>query len=142
MTDRTGTHYATGGQPAPSGWAVGGVTFAAVLLMMSGTFEALAGLVALFQDKFYATTANYIFEFDATSWGWIHLIIGIVVALAGVGVLFGNLAARFLGIGLAALSMVANFLFIPYYPFWSLAIIALDIFIIWALASHGDEVWS
>jgi hypothetical protein len=141
MTDRTGTHYASGSQPAPSGWAVGGVTVAAVLLMMAGTFEALAGLVGIFQDKFYATTPNYIFQFDATSWGWIHLIVGILVGLAGVGILFGNLAARIVGIGLAALSMIANFLFIPYYPFWSLAIIALDVFIIWALASHGGEVW-
>jgi hypothetical protein len=55
-------------------------------------------------------------------------------------VLFGNLAARIVGIGVAALSAVANFLFIPHYPFWSLAIIGLDIFVIWALAAHGDEV--
>jgi hypothetical protein len=140
MTDRTSTNYAVGDERSPNGWAVGGIIFAAALMMMSGGFQALAGLVALFENKFYATTPNYTFELDATAWGWIHLIMGIVVGLAGVGVLMGNLAARIVGIGLAALSAVANFLFIPHYPFWSLTIIALDVFIIWALAAHGRDV--
>jgi len=140
MTERTTTNYVSGDQRVTNGWAVGGITLAAVLMMMAGTFQVLAGVVALFEDKFYATTPNYTFEFDATAWGWIHLAIGIVLGVAGFGVLFGNLAARIVGIGVAALSAVANFLFIPHYPFWSLAIIGLDIFVIWALAAHGDEV--
>jgi hypothetical protein len=123
----------------PSAWAVGGVTFAGVMMILIGVWQAVAGLAALFENEFYAVSANYVFEFDVTAWGWIHLLLGAAVALAGLGVLRGNLAARIVGIGLAALSAVANFLFIPYYPFWSLMIIAVDILVIWALAAHGKE---
>jgi len=138
MTERTSTNYVPTREP--SGWAIGVITLAAVLMMMAGSFQALTGLVALFENKFYATTPNYTFEFDATAWGWIHLIMGIAVAVAGFGVLFGNVVARVVGIGLAAVSALANFLFIPYYPFWSMSIIALDVVVIWALAVHGHEV--
>jgi hypothetical protein len=85
-------------------------------------------------------TRNYVFQFDATTWGWIHLILGVVVALAGFAVMAGRVWGRVVGITLAVLSAVANFLFIPYYPFWSLTVIALDIFVIWALAAHGREI--
>ncbi len=82
---------------------------------------------------------NHVFEFDTTSWGWIHLIAGIVVLLAGFGVLAGQTWARVVGIMVATLSAIANFMFIPYYPIWSILIIALDVFVIWALAVHGRE---
>jgi hypothetical protein len=139
MTDRTSTDYVSGAERSPNGFAIGVITFAAAIMMMAGGFQALAGIVALFENKFYATTPSYTFEFDATAWGWIHLVVGIAIAVAGFGVLFGNIVARIVGIGLAALSAVTNFLFIPYYPFWSLAIIALDVAIIWALVAHGHE---
>jgi hypothetical protein len=103
-------------------------------------FHAIAGLVALVRDSFYVVAPNYVFEFDVTSWGWIHLIAGIVVVLAGFGVLSGQTWARVVGITLAVLSAIANFGFIPYYPVWSLLIIALDVFVIWALATHGREM--
>ena len=121
-------------------WAFGAITFAAVMMMLAGVFQVLAGLVALSTNEVYATTPNYVFQFDTTAWGWIHLVIGVVVGLAGFGVLWANLAARIVGITLAALGAIANFMFIPYEPFWSLAIIALNIFVIWALAAHGDAV--
>jgi hypothetical protein len=120
-----------------SGWAVGVTLFAALMMIMAGCWQAFAGLVAVFENEFYAATRNYLFQFDATTWGWIHLILGAVVALAGFGLLAGQTWARVVGITLAVLSAIANFLFIPYYPFWSLLIIALDVFIIWALAAHG-----
>jgi uncharacterized membrane protein len=142
MTDRTTARYASTSHEEPSAWALGGITFAAVIMMLAGTFHVLAGIVALFENEFYAATSNYVFQFDVTGWGWIHLLVGIAVALAGFGVLRGNLAARMVGIALAALSAIANFLFIPYAPFWSLAIIALDVFVIWALAAHGEELRS
>jgi hypothetical protein len=131
------TDYPSGPQTTTDAWAMGAILFAAVMMMMSGAFQAMTGLVALFENEFYVTTPNYMFQFDATTWGWIHLLIGAVVALAGFGVMRGNLAARILGITLAVLSAIANFMFIPYYPFWSIAIIALDVFVIWALAAHG-----
>jgi hypothetical protein len=107
---------------------------------MAGCFQAFAGLVALFENEFYVATRNYLFELDATTWGWVHLILGVVVALAGLAVLAGRVWGRVVGITLAVLSAIANFLFIPYYPFWSLTVIALDIFVIWALAAHGREI--
>jgi hypothetical protein len=98
-----------------------------------------AGLVAIFENEFYVQTRNYLFQFDATTWGWIHLVLGLLVAFAGWGLLSGQTWARVVGITLAALSATANFLFLPYYPFWSLLIIAVDIFVIWALTAHGRE---
>jgi hypothetical protein len=141
MTDRTATEYESmGEQKEASGVAVGFIMFAGVLMIMSGAFQTFTGVVALFENEFYLTTRNYVFQFDATTWGWIHLLLGIVVALAGFGVLFGQTWARVVGIILAVLSAVANFAFIPYYPFWSITVIALDVFIIWALAAHGRDV--
>jgi hypothetical protein len=141
MTDRTATEYESmGEQKEASGVAVGFIMFAGVLMIMSGAFQTFTGVVALFENEFYLTTRNYVFQFDATTWGWIHLLLGIVVALAGFGVLFGQTWARVVGIILAVLSAIANFAFIPYYPFWSITVIALDVFIIWALAAHGRDV--
>jgi hypothetical protein len=122
-----------------SGMAVGFILFAAIMMLMVGVFQALQGLIAIFENEFYVQTRNYLFEFDATTWGWIHLVIGLLVAFAGWGLLSGQTWARVVGITLAALSATANFLFIPYYPFWSLLIIAVDIFVIWALTAHGRE---
>ena len=123
-----------------SGWAVGFILFAAIMMIMSGIFQAIAGLVAIFENEFYVATRNYLFQFDATTWGWIHLLIGLLVAFAGWGLLSGRTWARALAITLAVLSAIANFLFIPYYPFWSLLIITLDVFVIWAVAAHGGEL--
>jgi hypothetical protein len=122
-----------------SGWAVGFTVFAAVMMIMVGAWQALAGLIAIFENEFYVPTRNYLFQFDATAWGWIHLVLGLIVAFAGWGLLSGQTWARIVGITLAALSATANFLFIPYYPFWALLIIAIDVLVIWALAAHGRQ---
>jgi hypothetical protein len=123
-----------------SGWAVGFISFAAIMMVLVGMLQVLAGLVAIFENEFYVQTRSYLFQFDVTTWGWIHLILGVVVALAGWGLLSGRTWARVVGITLAVLSATANFLFLPYYPFWSLLIIALDVLVIWALAAHGHEL--
>jgi hypothetical protein len=123
-----------------SGWAAGFVLFAALMMIMAGIWQALAGLIAIFENEFYVATRNYTFQFDATTWGWIHLLLGVVVGLAGLGLMAGQTWARVVGIVLAVLSATANFLFIPYYPFWSILVITLDIFVIWALAAHGGEL--
>jgi hypothetical protein len=140
MADDVSQYRAASRARESSGWAVGFILFAAVMMIMAGIWQALAGLIAIFQNEFYVATRNYLFQFDATTWGWIHLVIGVLVALAGVGLLGGRTWARVVGITLAVLSAIANFLFIPYYPFWSLLVIALDVFIIWALAAHGREL--
>lgn len=118
--------------PLASGLAL----FAGTLMIIGGVFEAVAGLVALFQNELYVVGVDYVLSFDVTAWGWIHLLVGALVAIAGAAVLTGQLWGRVVGIGLASLSMIANFLFIPYYPIWSLLIIALDVFVIWALCSY------
>ena len=123
-----------------SGWAVGFIMFAAIMMIMVGIFQALQGLVAIFENEFYVATRNYLFQFDATAWGWIHLILGLVVAFAGWGLLSGRTWARALAIALAVLSAIANFLFIPYYPFWSLLTIAVKVFVLWAIAAPGRDV--
>ena len=123
-----------------SGVAVGFILFAAIMMIMVGVFQAIQGLIGIFENEFYVATRKYLFEFDATRWGWIHLILGLLVAFAGWGLFSGRTWARVVGITLAVLSAIANFLFIPYYPFWSLLIITLDVFVIWALAAHGGDL--
>jgi hypothetical protein len=140
MTEASEYRSARRADEAASGWAVGFILFAAIMMIMAGIFQALAGLVALFNDTFYVATREYVFKFDVTSWGWIHLILGIVVAVAGWGLLSGRTWARVVGITVAVLSAIANFAFIPYYPFWALTVITLDVFVIWALAAHGRDV--
>jgi len=142
MTEQSPSQYQSAGraEKATSGTAVGFILFAAIMMIMVGVFQALQGIIAIFENEFYVATRNYTFQFDATTWGWIHLLIGLVVAFAGWGLLSGRTWARAAAITLAVLSAIANFLFIPYYPFWSLLIITLDTFVIWAVAAHGREV--
>jgi hypothetical protein len=142
MTEQSPSQYQSAGRAgkATSGWAVGFIMFAAIMMIMVGVFQALQGIIAIFENEFYVATRNYTFQFDATTWGWIHLLLGLLVAFAGWGLLSGRTWARLLGITLAALSATANFLFIPYYPFWALLLITLDILVIWAITAHGGEL--
>ncbi len=123
-----------------SPWAVGWATFAAVMLMMAGFFHAIAGLVALFEDTFYVIGREWIFEFDVTAWGWIHLIWGAVLVLAGFGGFSGNVAARTLGVVAAGLSALVNFAWLPYQPVWGSIMIAICIAVIWSLTVHGRDI--
>ena len=127
-------------EPPPSNWATGFIMFAGVMMILAGSFQAFAGLVAIFENEFYVTTPNYLLQLDATSWGWIHLLLGLLVVFAGFAVLNGMVWGRIIGVILAALSAFANFAFIPYSPFWSTLIIAVDIFVIWALTAHGRDI--
>jgi hypothetical protein len=123
-----------------SAGAVGVIVFAGVLMIMGGIFHAVQGLVALANDNFFVIGEEYVFEFDVTTWGWIHLIVGVIVALAGFAVFQGAVWARTVGVFVACLSILINFLWIPYYPIWSLTVIAFDVFVIWALTAHGRDV--
>jgi hypothetical protein len=134
------SHQTGGGYGGPPAMAVGAIMFAGIMMIINGIFSALTGLGALIEDEFYVVLPNYILELDATTWGWIHLILGIVVTLAGFSVLTGKTWARVIGILVVSLSAIANFGFIPYYPIWSLLIIAIDVVVIWALAAHGREM--
>src|SRR5215211_7635995 len=93
------SHYeAAGEEHEVSGWAAGFILFAGVMMIMSGGFQIFSGLVALFENEFYVATRNYMFQFDATAWGWIHLILGLIVAFAGWGLLSGRTWARVVAI--------------------------------------------
>jgi hypothetical protein len=120
--------------------AVTGFTYlAATLMVLGGIWSFFEGLEAIIKKHFYVVTPNYAFKINITTWGWIHLILGVVVLLAGICLFLGQTWARIAGIILAMLSAIANFLFIPYYPFWSIILIVLDVFIIWALLTGPRE---
>ncbi|RHA40280.1 DUF7144 family membrane protein [Cellulomonas rhizosphaerae] len=123
-----------------NGFAVGLTVFAATMLIIAGVVQAMQGLVALFNDTFYVAGAKWVFEFDVTAWGWVHLLLGIVVALAGIFVFAGAVWARTVGVVVASVSIVVNFAWLPYYPWWSIIVIVLDVFVIWALTAHGREI--
>jgi hypothetical protein len=106
---------------------------------MGGLFQFFEGLAAVIEDDFFVLGRNYAYEVDVTTWGWIHMGVGAVVALAGFGVFSGQLWARVIGIGVALAAAVVNFFYIPYYPVWSILIIAVSIVIIWALAVAHPE---
>jgi hypothetical protein len=120
-----------------SGWAVGGIAFAGTVMVMIGTFQALEGLVAIFNDEFFVVARNYTFDLDVTAWGWIHLILGIVVLATGFGLFARSTWAGVTAIMICALSAISNFFFIPYYPIWALLLIGLNIWVIWALTRPG-----
>ena len=105
-----------------------------------GIFGFFQGLVAIVNGKdFFVTTPNYFVSFDASQWGWIHLIVGLVALGTGIGIVMQQTWGRILGIFVAGVSMFSNFAFLPYYPFWSVAIIAFNIFVIWAIATQMTE---
>jgi hypothetical protein len=120
-----------------SGWALGGVAFAATMLTLIGVFQALAGLVAIFNDEFYVVARNYTFDLDVSTWGWIHLLVGLAVLATGMGLFARRPWAGVTAIMLCMLSALTNFFFIPYYPIWALLVIGLDVWVIWALTRPG-----
>jgi hypothetical protein len=120
----------------PSDTAFGVSLFAGVLLVTLASFEILQGLSAVLKDDLLVAGPNYTYEIDVTTWGWIHMIVGAIALAAGIGILTGQVWANVVGIGLAALSALAQFMFLPYYPLWSLLIIAMDIIVIWALTEQ------
>lgn len=147
MTDQTAgrvpgqTAYGGSGETGhekASPWASGLVLVAGVLLIVTGIFQFLEGLVAIANKSFYVVGPNYTYRFNITAWGWIHLIVGVVVVLVGIGILTGNKIARIAGVVIAAVSAFLNFMWIPHYPIWSLTIIAFDLAVIWAL-TRGER---
>lgn len=137
-TDRT-ANRATNRSDYSSG-AVGLIGFAGILLILSGSFHVIQAIIALANDKFYVVTADYVFQFDLTTWGWVHLIAGIVLALAGGALFTGATWARIVAVAVACISIIANFMWMPWYPFWALVVIALDVLVIWAVTVHGQDI--
>ncbi|MFE3032283.1 hypothetical protein ACFXKY_11575 [Streptomyces canus] len=112
----------------------GGLTvFAAVLLFIAGVLDLFRGIMAIANDDVFVNTPNYVFKFDLTSWGWIQLVLGVIAVSVSAGLFVRATWARVVGVGIAGLAIIANFLSIPYYPVWSLTLIAMYAFVIWGL---------
>jgi hypothetical protein len=124
----------------PSGWAIGWTAFAGITMIIMGGWWLISGLVALFNSEFYVVTQNWIFQFDISTWAWIHLIIGIIVLLAGFGLFSGKVWARTVGVIIAVIATLVAFAWLPYYPIWAIIYIVVSIAIIWALTVHGRDI--
>lgn len=122
-----------------SAWAAGGTMFAGVLLLVDGVLAVIKGIAGIATDDVYTRINNYVFKFDVTAWGWIHLVLGVILLIVGAGVLKGSDWARGAGVGLAALSIIANFMWLPYQPVWAIVSIAIDVFVIWALCTDRSK---
>jgi hypothetical protein len=119
---------------------VGWIIFAGIMMVMLGTFQAIEGLVAIFKDSYFVVPrSGLVVSVDYTAWGWVHLLLGILVAGAGLGVMAGQMWARVIGILLALVSAVVNIAFIAANPVWSTILITLDVLVIYALTVHGKE---
>ncbi|MEU9026675.1 hypothetical protein AB0D46_03885 [Streptomyces sp. NPDC048383] len=124
---------------ARSAWATSGTMFAGVLLLIEGVLGVIKGISGIARDDVYSQVGDYTFKFDVTAWGWIHLILGLVLVVVGAGLLKGALWARAVGVVLAAISIVLNFMWLPYTPIWAVISIAISCFIIWALCTDGGR---
>lgn len=117
-------------------WADVVGTFAGVLLLAAGAFGALQGASAVANDDLYSQGSEYLYDFDMTVWGWIHVTIGLASIVVAVGILMRRSWGQVTGMIVAGLSMVANFAFLPHYPFWALVLIAINVLIVWALSTQ------
>jgi hypothetical protein len=134
----TQVRYERETQLSPGAWT--GRILAGTLMIISGVLSILVGLAAIIRGSYFSLTGTYPYHWTVYSWGWVQIIIGAVVLAAGVSVFTGMLWARIVGVILAVLSAVGAFLFLPYRPIWAIVIIAVDLFMIWALMASGRRV--
>ena len=127
-------------QTRPSRAAVGWTFFAALMMILLGIWWALAGLAEILKDNIFVLTQEYVFKFNVTTWGWIHLLLGFVVVLAGMALFQGAVWARTVGVILAVVSGLIGFAWLPWYPVWGIIFITASVFVIWALTVHGRDI--
>jgi hypothetical protein len=125
-----------GGRTGWTGW----IAFAGVMMVIAGTLNAIYGLIAVINDDWRVWTNSGSLYVDISNWGWVHLVVGLIVLASGVGVFSGNVLARTVGVIAATISLIVNFFFIPAYPIWALTVITIDVLVIWALTAHGAEM--
>ena len=124
----------------PSGWAIGWTAFAGIMMVLLGAWWIIAGLVAVVNDDFFVVAQEWIFKFSTTTWGWIHLILGVIILFSGFGLFTANVWARTAGVILAVFAGLAAFAWMPWYPVWAIIFIAVSVAIIWALTVHGRDI--
>jgi hypothetical protein len=129
----------TTGYNERTGWT-GWIAFAGVMMIIGGALNLIYGIIAAVNDEWVVFTNRGDVYLDVSEWGWVHIILGAIVLLSGIGVFSGNILARTVGVIVASISLVANFLFLPVYPLWSLIVITIDVLVIWALTAHGREM--
>jgi len=139
MTTSTPTGRGTTQREVSAG-AIGVTVFAAILMVMTGVFHAFQGFVALVNNTFFVFGQEYVFKFNVTTWGWVHLLLGVRLVIKKLTLLQGAVWARTVAVIMACLSALASFMWMPYYPIWSLTIIAFDVFVIWAVTVHGRDI--
>ncbi len=139
MTDAPQGYATATYEPERSGWT-GWITFAAIMMIIAGSLNALYGLIAVINDEWVVWGNRGNLYLDISEWGWVHLVIGLVVLFSGIGLFSGRMIARIIAIIVAGLSLIANFFFIPAYPLWAIAIVVIDVLVIWALTAHGSEM--
>jgi hypothetical protein len=122
-----------------SPWAHGVAVFAGVIMVVGGAFQALEGLAGIVRDEWLVVLPNYIYAFDLTVWGVIHLLVGLALVVIGASLLRGQTWARVAGLAVAVISAIVNFVWLPYSPWWALTVIAIDFVIIWALAVYLSQ---
>jgi hypothetical protein len=122
-----------------SGW-VGWIVFASMMMIISGVFSIIWGIVALARDEVFVVAGRNVINLDYTAWGWIHVILGVVVLVAGIYLLQGSMVARVIAMVVAMLSAIGNLLVISAYPIWSVIVIAVDVLVIYAVTVHGHEL--
>jgi hypothetical protein len=137
--DRAVTQQTYGRETETTGWT-GWISFAGVMLIIGGTLGVIFGIIAAVNDNWVVFTNRGEVSLDLSTWGWVHIIVGAIVVLAGFGVFTGNILARIVGVLVAVVSLIANFLWLPVYPVWSIIIITIDVLVIWALTAHGGEM--
>ena len=132
--------YGTGqdARTGSSAWAAGLILFAAVFMVVGGSFHAIQGLAALINDDFFVAVQGYAYDVDVTTWGWLHLTVGIIVALTGLTLLSGAIWARIIALFIVVVSAIINFIYIPYQPLWSIVLLVVDGAIIWALLTYPE----
>ncbi|WP_439031373.1 DUF7144 family membrane protein [Gordonia terrae] len=124
---------------AKQGFALGISIVAAALLFVAGLVSVFQGISAIANDDLFVVGREYVFQFDLTTWGWIHLILGVVALLIAGGLAVGADWARISAIVIASLSIIAQFLWLPYYPAWAILIIVLDLIVIWAVSTWNPN---
>ncbi|OAH13677.1 DUF7144 family membrane protein [Streptomyces jeddahensis] len=138
-THVSGARRGQGRAEAVSPWVAGWTAAAAVLMVFGGIMAIFVGIAAIANDNVFIVNDGFVYAFSLTGWGWIHMILGVVITIAGVALFTGAPWARAVGVALAGLSMIANFIWLPYAPVWSIVLIVVDGFIIWALCSPRRE---
>ncbi|MGY0503648.1 DUF7144 family membrane protein [Nocardia sp. FBN12] len=129
----------TNQHPVREGIAAGTSIGAGILLAVVGVLQIFQGISAVANDDLIVVGPEYSYQFDLTSWGWWHIVLGALAVIIAIGLLAGQTWGRVAAMVIAALSIIANFLWLPYYPWWSILIIAVDIVVIWAVATWRPD---